>query len=247
MNLIFISNLIGNGELTKICRDLEIQSKMAKYLPKLKNFEIVIVCDDSGSMNAPLFGPHHTRWDELCSIVKLIVKIGIIFDSNGVDIYFLNRDSFRNVKDPKVVDQVFQIPPSGHTPLVPILDQIFVSELARPGRDKKLLVFIATDGEPTDKNGHPNLPELERLMKEKRHVDSTFVSFLVCTDDLAGVNYLNEWDKVMSNVDVTRDFHTEREKIRQCRKQNNYPCSYGDYVVKALFGAVVPELDALNE
>ncbi len=219
---------------------------MAKRLQKLRDFEIVIVCDDSGSMNTECNGTQRTRWDELRSIVKIVLEIGVIFDSNGVDIYFLNREPCLKVKDPKIVDQAFATPPSGYAPLVPVLDVIFQSPLARRGRDKKLLVFIATDGEPTDEDGNPNVDELERLMREKRQVDTTFISFLLCTDDPVSVEYLNEWDRTMPNVDVTDDFRTEREKIRRYRGQNFF-FSCGDYVVKALVGAIDREIDALNE
>ena len=87
-------------------------------------------------MLTPVDGTQRTRWDELCDIVKIVLKISVMFDSNGVDIYFLNRGSFRNVKDPHAVDQFFQTPPSGFTPLVPVLNDIFTSKLADPGRDK---------------------------------------------------------------------------------------------------------------
>jgi len=219
---------------------------MAEHLRKLRDFEIVIVCDDSGSMMTQVDGTQRTRWDELCSIVKLIIEIGVIFDSNGVDIYFLNRDSFHNVKDPKVVEQIFKMPPSGYTPLVPVLNRIFESSLSLRGRDKKLLVFVATDGVPTNDNGDPNLDELEHTMREKRRMETTYVSFLLCTDDQACVASFNEWDRTMLNVDVTDDFDTERKKIRRYRG-HDYQFSRGDYVVKALVGAIDPEIDALDE
>jgi len=236
-----------DNAIRQISYELDLQKVMAERLRKLRDFEIVIVCDDSGSMNTQVDDTERTRWDELCSIVKMVLKIGVIFDSNGVDIYFLNRDSFCNVKDPKLVDQVFKTPPSGYTPLVPALNQIFESPLSHRGRDKKLLVFVATDGVPTDENGNPNVDELEHTMRDKRRTDTTYVSFLLCTDDPACVDYLDEWDRTMKNVDVTDDFYTEREKIRRCRRQSNYPFSRGDYVVKALVGAIDPEIDALNE
>jgi hypothetical protein len=51
----------------------------------------------------------------------------------------------------------------------------------------------------------------------------------------------------MLNVDVTDDFHTETEKIRKCQEDNNFPFTYGDYIVKALVGAIIPNIDRLNE
>jgi hypothetical protein len=244
--LTFNSSFIVDAQLLAISQEYEIQKEMAKRLRKLQDYEIVIVCDDSGSMKATVNGTQHTRWNELCSIVKIIMEIGVVFDSNGVDIYFLNRKSFRNVKDPTQVDRAFAPAPSGYTPLVPVLNRIFESSLADRGRDKKLLVFIATDGEPTDGDGTPTVSELEHLMREKRQADTTYVSFLICTDDPTCVNYLNEWDRTMTNVDVTDDFNTEREKIRRYRGPN-YPFSHGDYVVKALTGAIDRQIDIINE
>jgi hypothetical protein len=235
-----------NRQLRAVSRKYEIQQIMAERLRLLRDFEIVIVCDDSGSMMTTLDGTQRTRWDELCSIVKIVIEIGVIFDSNGVDIYFINDRIFRNVKDPKVVDQAFATRPSGYTPLVPVLNQIFQSSLSHRGRDKKLLIFVATDGVPTDTNGNPNVPALEYIMREKRDANTTYVTFLLCTDDPTSVTYLNEWDRTMKNVDVTDDFNTERNTIWQYRGRD-YPFTLGDYVVKALVGAIDPEINALNE
>jgi hypothetical protein len=236
-----------DAAIQQISRELDLQKAMTERLRKLQDFEIVIVCDDSGSMLTPVDGTQRTRWDELRDIVKMVLKIGVIFDSNGVDIYFLNRGSFLKVKDPQVVNRFFQTPPNGYTPLVPVLNKIFTSQLANPRRDKKLLVFVATDGVPTDEDGNENVHELERAMRETRRVETTYVSFLLCTDDRTCVDYLNEWDQIMPNVDVTDDFHTEREKILRYSKKVDNRFSRGDYVVKALIGAIDPEIDGLDE
>ncbi len=169
----FHSELLDDNPIVKICRDYEIRLKMAKYLSELSQFEIVCVCDDSRSMKTPVDNTGLTRWNELCSIIKIIVKICVIYDSNGVDIYFLNRDPKLNVKDPNVVDELFQVAPSGYTPLVPCLREIFQSPFARRGSDKKLLVFVAIDGEPTDKDDNPNMAELQDLMVRVRQSDTT--------------------------------------------------------------------------
>lgn len=86
MSLILISNFIVDASLRRICYKYEIKLNMVEHLQKLRNFEIVIVIDDSGSMKTPFDGTHGTRWDELCSLVKIVVDIGVIFDTNGVDI-----------------------------------------------------------------------------------------------------------------------------------------------------------------
>lgn len=51
----------------------------------------------------------------------------------------------------------------------------------------------------------------------------------------------------MPHVDVTDNYRNERTMVRRCQGQKNYPFSYGDYIVKALVGAFVEEIDTLNE
>ena len=188
-----------------------------------------------------------TRWEELRKIVKIIVEIGVIFDTDGVDIHFLNRPPVLNVTNPALIDQEFQTNPYGYTPLASTLQKIFKPILEDPNPAKKRLVFVATDGEPTDGKGCPNVPELKRVMKQVRRAEQTHVSFLVCSDDDDGVAYLSDWDKQMTNVDTTDDYITERNKVRRYRQRPDYPFSHGDYIVKAMMGSIVPELDRLNE
>lgn len=220
---------------------------MATYLPELREFEIVVVIDDSGSMNTKVDNSERTRWHELCGMVKTVIEIVMKFNSRGIDLHFLNKGIFHKVKDSKVVDELFQTNPRGYTPLVPVLNKIFISKLAAHGRDKKLLVFVATDGEPTNEDGDPIVPELERLMREIRNVETTHVSFLLCTDDPDCVGYLKGWDREMRNVDVTDDYETEKKEIRLYRKNKDYSFSKGDYIVKALVGGFIPKIDGLNE
>lgn len=52
-------------KLNQVIQKYEISSLFAPRLHALLNCEIVLLCDDSGSMNAPLQGSSQTRWDEL--------------------------------------------------------------------------------------------------------------------------------------------------------------------------------------
>ena len=197
-------------------------------------------------MNTPVAGTNGTRWDELRSIVQIIVEIGTVFDSNGVDVHFLNRQPMLNVTDNRQVMESFSQRPGGLTPLTTTLRRIFQSAASKPGADKRLLVFVATDGEPTDTNGTVDIRSLENLMRNERNANTTYVTFLACTDDEENVAYLSQWDKAMMNVDVVDDYKTEREEVRR-NKGHNFPFSFGDYVAKALLGAVDPQMDSLDE
>ena len=239
--------LIGEDQqLEKIVRNYEINRPLAQRLKQLRGYEIVIVCDDSGSMKTSIHNKQQTRWQYLMNIVLKVLDIAVIFDSNGVDIYFLNSGGAEAVKDPSHVRELFAEEPSGYTPLVPVLEEVFRLPAAAVGHEKKLLVFVATDGAPTDDHGKDQTEELKKLMNEKRNTETTFVQFLACTDDPAQTTYLADWDRTMKNVDVTRDFYSERV-LFQRKFGNNRSFSEGDYVVKALLGAIDSEIDDWNE
>ena len=68
----------------------EIDNLFSEKLDVLSNYEIVLLIDDSGSMNTPLVDSiHNTRWDELKEVVKIVIEVTTIFDDDGIDINFL--------------------------------------------------------------------------------------------------------------------------------------------------------------
>ena len=67
----------------------EIDAKLASQMQILEDYDLVILCDDSGSMNTPIHGTTTNRWDECRQMVHVIVDVFSVFDSNGVDVYFL--------------------------------------------------------------------------------------------------------------------------------------------------------------
>ena len=239
-------SILANDRLRAIAGRYEINDTLSQRLSLLQQFELVVLCDDSGSMNTPVEGTKGSRWDELRSIVQIIIEIGTVFDSNGVDVHFLNRAPMLNVTDARQVVESFSQRPSGVTPLAAALRRIFQSAANKPGSEKRMLVFVATDGEPTDAHGTPDIPGLENLMRHERQAHTTYVTFLACTDDPQNVAYLSNWDRSMQNVDVVDDYKSEQEEIRRLRGYN-YPFTFGDYVAKALLGAIDPQLDQLDE
>ena len=53
------------GRLQPIIDRYEITPAVASRLKILEECEIVVLVDDSGSMNMPLQGTNETRWDEM--------------------------------------------------------------------------------------------------------------------------------------------------------------------------------------
>jgi hypothetical protein len=66
-------------------------------------------------------------------------------DSDGIDVYFLNRNPMLNVTNAQTIRQAFNSPPQGLTPLVPAIRKILAAKRST-AYEKKLLILIATDG-----------------------------------------------------------------------------------------------------
>ncbi|CAF5080198.1 unnamed protein product, partial [Rotaria sp. Silwood1] len=166
-----------NDRLREIAAQYEINDTLTQHLNILQQFKIVLFCDDSDSMNTLVDETTGTRWDELRSIVRIVIEFGTVFDSNGVDAHSLNRPSIPNVTDTQQVVKSFSQRSAGVTLLTRALRRIFQSIASKPGSDKRLLVFVVTDRVPTDRNGNVDVQSLENLMCNERQGNTTYVTF----------------------------------------------------------------------
>jgi hypothetical protein len=89
---------------------------------------------------------------------------------------------------------------------------------------------------PTNPKGELDIVELEKVMRHERTA-TTFVTFLACTDEVAALDYLNNWDHTMDHVDVVDDYRSELAQIQQ-KQGANIKFTYGDYLIKALIGSI---------
>jgi len=227
--------------LDQLASDHDINPSFKDKLWQINETHIILLCDDSGSMNAQVDGQTKTRWDELKKAVTEILDIALIFDPIGMDVHFLNRPQQLGVKFTEQIAQSFRAPPNGGTPLVTKLTTL--EQMYRNMEYNKLLI-IATDGEPSDDQS-PNYTNLRqcvaRLIQQGYHI-----GFLVCTDDDRQVRYINEIDRQYQQVDVTDDYLTELREVRRAQGRN-FKFSYGDYIVKLLVGSIDQTMDLLDE
>ena len=234
----------SKGErLEKLLEKYEIDKLYSEKFSILEDYDIVFLLDDSGSMNTPLDeGSYDTRWDELKGVVKIVVEIATIFDDDGIDIYFLNRDPVFSVNSVANIDNILRGKPYGRTPLTERCNNIF-SQFNNS--EKPVLLVIATDGMPTDKHGHININEFSSCITN-RNCDNIYISFLACSDSDSDVAYLNKLDKKVKNVDTLDDYLSERKEVIAVQgKEFSY--SLGDHTSRLLLGPLCPELDSLDE
>ena len=238
-------------KLRSICQQYEIRADFAARLRQLEGFEIVFLIDDSGSMNTPTapvssadpFGKQPTRWSEAQQLVNRVVDLATCFDPDGIDLRFLNRSGYSNVTTAFEVARTFDTPPSGMTPLAAAFDSIMYEKRAVV-QEKKLLVIIATDGQPTNASGAPDVAEFTRALG-RRH-QNVHVTIVACTDDDASVGYLNGLDDTCPRLDVCDDYISERKEVLAAQGPH-FAFTLGDYVVKIMLGSIDPFFDKLDE
>jgi hypothetical protein len=71
----FMSNDQRSQRLNQVAQQYQINPQFTARLHALGNYEVVLLCDDSSSMNTPIQGTHQTRWDELKSVCFLFFFI----------------------------------------------------------------------------------------------------------------------------------------------------------------------------
>lgn len=235
----------------------DINYDFALRLRAIEGFDIVMILDDSSSMNTPIidrdqrnlspFSQLPTRWDEMKHVVSIIVDLASTLDQDGIDLYFLNRPPLLHINDSSQLNETFARLPNGPSPLTRVLHEVLNVKRAQI-LDRKLLVLIATDGTPTDERGESDLKRLEKVLRTERlpSMDRIYVTFIACTNDLRSVGFLNQFDKKVPYVDVLDDYQSERAEILAVQGKN-FPFSYGDYVVKILMGSIDPWFDQLDE
>ena len=249
------SPLNREDKFREIIRKHEISVEYANRLQQLNGYKVVFIFDDSGSMNTTLQDSplntsntlfRATRWDELQYFSNIALDIASLFDPNGSDVYFLNRSPspVKNVRDPSDLRAYFAQKPNGFTPLSRVLMNVLNDNNANRLGEKKLLIIIATDGEPTNDNGKVNIAEFKSALMSRN--PKCYTTIVVCTDDEESVHYLNKWDRKIPKLDVVDDYRSEREEVKKA-KGSHYRFSFGDYVVKSLIGSIDPELDRMDE
>ena len=225
----------------------------ANDLVLLQGYEIVVIADDSGSMTLSsvpqaerrLGQREPSRWEELCGTLRMVVELATIFDADGVDIHFLNRPALTHLRsrDDPQLDTALQRPPSGGTPLTETLRNVLTAHAADPS-EKPVLIIIATDGMP---NGGPAPFKQIIVDAIRKRFGQTIFKFqiLACTDDDTQVGWLNQFDEEFAEVDVTDDYHSEKQEVLRTGKCPTFKRS--DWIIKALLGPISNKFDSWDE
>lgn len=150
------------------------QETLENALELLRQYDTVILVDDSGSMTQSGSKKGKTRWQEAGEALESLADVAAQYDADGIDIFFLNdRTEARNITSAAAVRKVFgQVRPRGATPTAERLDQLlkpYLLKLEKAHIDwdgtpkdrktnkviKRVNYIVITDGEATDQPRDP--------------------------------------------------------------------------------------------
>lgn len=224
--------------LPEVINSLDLSPHIDEVISESSGYEIIFVPDNSGSMR------NGNRMRDLKDNAMIVCDIGPAADGDGMDIHFLNelRDPktgqtlrvLRNIKCGEQIKHLFDVQPSGSTPLTNVVGEIMREYTAKPK-----IIIIATDGQPDNKVSFESL-----LMN--RDVDRNRISILLCTDDKEVVRYWNRLDKEIPRLDVIRVYDKELKEVRKVQGRK-FPYTKDDHIARLFATCYIEEYDMLDE
>jgi len=128
----------------------------------------------------------------------------------------------------------FSAQPSGGTPLIGTLRKVYYDKIDLASKERKLLIIVVTDGEPTD----GTRTDLYNALVEITRNGNVHVSFAECTDNAEDMEYLDAWDGTIKNFDNTDDYREELQRVKMVQGMQ-FKFDYTDYVIKILLATFV--------
>jgi len=207
------------------CQQTEVRDDIRVDLHNvLSTSKIVLLLDDSGSMNTQIVNPatassgmrnvtgiQTTRWSELMNDVTQVVQLVTAVNPNGIDIAFLNREGRDGVRDPSQISDMFIRPPSGGTPLIGAIRSMYYKYGNVNG---DVLLIVITDGEPSD----GDYDALFNVLSGKK--SNWYISLTECNDNEEEMDYLTGWDYRISNFHNQEDYGEELRLVRSVQGAN---------------------------
>lgn len=148
---------------------LDLPASVVKDLLTFSGANIVVVVDDSSSMNQ-IANPENTknpktRWQELTQTLTTLLSMMLTVDTGGILLKPLSDPMFYMVRTEAELNSFLRSrKPKGETPLLSTLQAVlggYRGENARPENDT--LVVVLTDGLPSD----TDMTGLQLALKEK--------------------------------------------------------------------------------
>ncbi|CDR48632.1 RHTO0S19e01178g1_1 [Rhodotorula toruloides] len=216
--------IVRTGALTQIAQSWHLPYELAMDLARLALFDVALLLDDSASMQ---FFENGVRIDELRMMVGNIATAAGLFDSDGIEVRWLNSKKEGNgfTTEAQVVELIGRVKWDRATPLGTamkhkILEPLVYKKIKKNALKKPLLIISVTDGAPTaeprDEIVKVIIEARDKLSKTPYTPDAVSFQFAQVGNDLEARQFLEEIDshpKIGSLVDTCSNFENESDDM----------------------------------
>jgi hypothetical protein len=225
--------------IEKFQRDKDMPLACLPMLRRLQTFHVVIICDDSGSMNL------QGRWSTMQGAVESMLEFSHVA-GHTVDVYFLNRDGKLGVEHFRELRPCFSAPPKGGTNVVRVLRTVF-GDRVQEDMAQGLVVYFFTDGHPTNAENKEDLNGFAAYLRARPNRGNTFFGILLLTEEedvvqaYRSIEYgRSQGRNAIKGVDVTLSWPCEEREVDELarRRGSYYRLTRGDYLAKCLLGCI---------
>ena len=202
------------GQVDALCQKWRINREIGQDIVKLALYDVILYIDDSGSM---AFEENGERIDDLKLILNRAVFAAGLFDSDGIQVRFMNSPAQgNNIRDENQVAQMIaQTKFSGLTPMgtqleAKVLQPLVIGPARSNQLPKPVLVITITDGQPA---GEPTNKVFDVIESAVTQVSQTrygpgavAFQFAQVGNDLKAREFLNKLDehpRIGAMVDCT--------------------------------------------
>lgn len=237
-----LATQISTISLQDLANEFKINTEVAIDLYQLALYDIVIIADDSGSMQA-----FEERIDELKVIVEKIANVASRFDQDGLTLRFLNSTRvYENIKSGMDASRAIQNTSfSGPTPIGRALNRV-LNGVTQTQLRKPVLCITVTDGEPDSKDDVYNMLLEAKNFNKSRGVQCIEFEFAQVGNDRRAQQFLYDLDVhplVGDIVDVTSGYEMEEQEFLRAGV-NLTPYMW---ILKLMLGTIDPQYDAGDE
>ena len=228
--------------IEKMQLTLDLPEEIVRDLIQLAGTDIVVIADDSGSMNAR--AGKMTRWSELENTLSLLVQLLLTIDHpDGFTLKFLNVDTWFQVTSEEALTTVFAGlgQPHFRTPLCANLREVadgasWKRHSPTSNCEGDTICLVLTDGEPSD----GPFSEVTNILKAK--AANVFVTFLMCTDEDDVVTKYNRVVDPIPGCDISDDYASEKKEVERAGNKLNR----NKWLAKCVLGGKLPKYDKMD-
>ncbi|KAJ6121005.1 hypothetical protein N7523_005285 [Penicillium sp. IBT 18751x] len=217
----------------------------------LKDFDTIFLVDDSSSMSGP-------RWREAEEAIAAIAPICTQYDSDGIDIHFLNHrtsgeaGAYHNITTAADVQEIFHsVRPRGSTPvgrrlleiLAPYLRRVEQMQNGNAVFVKPINIITITDGEFTD-DAESVIVQVAKTLDNPRLNALPWqvgIQFFQIGDDVSVRRYLQELDDDLGKSCKAGNLRDIVDTVPWRGQQGQTLDANG--ILKCVLGAVNKKLD----